>query len=232
MASTNTILIDCNQQDSIEAEVGNTTSNAIWTNKVSEGLVLNPGDRVSLSSAFINEVGSGEDTIQFTPQNNTATLTLEYYKCADGENCLVLPRKWAYTSLDPKDDQNADEVGSRPTFSAPEAAHSAYTALYRRGHDASHYTIMRRGFGSGAYSETTGRPLFTRYTDAVPLSLPEGYHTASNICQLLTEQLHVSSAPERRGSYSIHTESKTFRTFPCASSSNFAKGKYQGAGAV
>ena len=38
MASTNTILIDCNQQDSIEAEAGNTTSNAIWTNKVSEGL--------------------------------------------------------------------------------------------------------------------------------------------------------------------------------------------------
>jgi hypothetical protein len=31
MASTNTILIDCNQQDSIEAEAGNTTSSAIWS---------------------------------------------------------------------------------------------------------------------------------------------------------------------------------------------------------
>ena len=63
--ATNTILIDCNQQQSVEAQSGNATSNAIWTNKVSEGLMLNPGDRVSVSSAFINEVGSGEDTIQF-----------------------------------------------------------------------------------------------------------------------------------------------------------------------
>ena len=42
MASTNTILIDCNQQDSIEAEAGNTTSNAIWTNKVSVILGVSP----------------------------------------------------------------------------------------------------------------------------------------------------------------------------------------------
>ena len=42
MASTNTILIDCNQQQSIEVTSENTTSNSMWTNKVSEGLVLNP----------------------------------------------------------------------------------------------------------------------------------------------------------------------------------------------
>ena len=38
--ATNTILIDCNQQQSVEAQSGNATSNAIWTNKVSEGLML------------------------------------------------------------------------------------------------------------------------------------------------------------------------------------------------
>jgi hypothetical protein len=53
-------------EESVEARSDNATSNAMWTNKVSEGLMLNPGDRVSISSAFINEVGSGEDTIQFT----------------------------------------------------------------------------------------------------------------------------------------------------------------------
>ena len=26
--------------------------------------------------------------------DNSATLTIQYYKCADGENCLILPRKW------------------------------------------------------------------------------------------------------------------------------------------
>lgn len=228
MASTNTILIDCNQQDSIEAEAGNTTSNAIWNNKVSEGLVLNPGDRVSLSSAFINEVGSGEDTIQFTPQNNTATITLEFYKCADGENCLILPRKWAYTSLSSSDDQNTDEVHSRPSMIEPEISSSPYKALYRREQDASRYTLMHYNFitGGGEYSNSTGRPYYTRYTENVSLSLSEGYHTASNICQLLTEQLHRSTSPEKVGSYSIRTESKTFHTFPCASSSNFAPGKY------
>ena len=84
--ATNTVLIDCNQQESVEARSDNATSNAMWTNKVSEGLMLNPGDRVSISSAFINEVDSGEDTIQFTDGDNSATLTIQYYKCADGEN--------------------------------------------------------------------------------------------------------------------------------------------------
>ena len=38
--ATNTVLIDCNQQESVEARSDNATSNAMWTNKVSEGLML------------------------------------------------------------------------------------------------------------------------------------------------------------------------------------------------
>ena len=54
---------------------------------MSFGVLSWPRTSASLSSAFINEVGSGEDTIKFTPQDNTATITLEFYKRADGENC-------------------------------------------------------------------------------------------------------------------------------------------------
>ena len=79
-----------------------------------------------------NEVGSGDDTIQFTEDNNSATITFEFYKCADGENCLILPRKWCYFSLPSKPaDANTDETDSLPAnFASPPdvAPHSSKDA--------------------------------------------------------------------------------------------------------
>ena len=57
--STNTILIDCNRNASKESSSQN---NSLWTNEISSGLDLSPGDKVSVMSAAINEIGSGADT--------------------------------------------------------------------------------------------------------------------------------------------------------------------------
>ncbi|MEC9253270.1 MAG: hypothetical protein VX863_00315, partial [Candidatus Thermoplasmatota archaeon] len=102
--STNTMLLECNRQQSEEFLSGNTVNNSMWSNKVSEGLQLNPGDRVSVSSAFINEVGSGSQTIEFNDDfvetgvhENSLTVKFEYYKCADAECCLMMPRNYIPT---------------------------------------------------------------------------------------------------------------------------------------
>jgi len=232
--ATNTVLIDCNQQESVEARSDNATSNAMWTNKVSEGLMLNPGDRVSISSAFINEVGSGEDTIQFTDGDNSATLTMQYYKCTDGENCLILPRKWCYDSPSIKSstaDANTDETASLPAHFASPPDVAPYQELYRRKHDGRRYTIMKQNFlhGDADYDPSTGRPFYEMHEESVTLSLPVGYHSATNICELLTEQLHLSSEPQALGTYSMAMTSPTFRPFVCANATNYSKAEYSSA---
>ena len=87
--STNTILLECNRMNSEDATSDN---HSLWTNNVSEGLQLNPGDRVSVEAAFINEIGSGAQTIEFSDdqietnvKENELTITMEYYKNADAE---------------------------------------------------------------------------------------------------------------------------------------------------
>jgi hypothetical protein len=55
---TDTILVDCNRLNSEEKKGGNTTTPALFTNKIGNGLKLNVGDKVSVHSGFISERGA------------------------------------------------------------------------------------------------------------------------------------------------------------------------------
>ena len=88
--STNTILMDCNREQAVG---GKDSNSSLWTNEVSSGIRLDPGDTVSVHSAFINEIGSGADTIEFLGTyldekvyDNRVTVSVSYYKNADADN--------------------------------------------------------------------------------------------------------------------------------------------------
>ena len=66
--------MDCNRAQAVNKDSSNTS---IWTNNVSSGIRLDPGDTVSVHSAFINEIGSGADTIEFLG-NYLTTTSLSY----------------------------------------------------------------------------------------------------------------------------------------------------------
>lgn len=66
---TDTFIIDCNRNSSIEADTGTNENPAIFTNKQGTGLRLNRGDKVSIHSAFINEIGNTDGTIEFKGQS-------------------------------------------------------------------------------------------------------------------------------------------------------------------
>ena len=57
-------LLECSRKASIDVNSGNTSNNALFMNKVDEGFMLNPGDKVSVHSAMISEVGAGSNTIE------------------------------------------------------------------------------------------------------------------------------------------------------------------------
>ncbi len=59
-----TKILECSQRSSVQFDGSNTSNNALFMNKVDEGLMLNPGDKVSLHSAVISQIGAGGNTIE------------------------------------------------------------------------------------------------------------------------------------------------------------------------
>ncbi len=75
-----TILIDCNRKGSEEYKVKTGVDEpAIFTCKQGAGIKLNPGDEVSIHSAYVNERGN-EDNMEFggKPDKDGGTYELEY----------------------------------------------------------------------------------------------------------------------------------------------------------
>ena len=140
-----TILIDCNRISSVEYNASklSKTNNALYTNKVSDGITLDIGDKVSVESAHIAQRGAGSSVIEFGGEvlghknisycetvsssyigfgpesvdsasqqsptgyafekssivteeveikDNESSIVIDYYKNANGENYITLPR--------------------------------------------------------------------------------------------------------------------------------------------
>tara|TARA_R110002012_G_scaffold201529_2_gene370470 strand:+ start:129 stop:2957 length:2829 start_codon:yes stop_codon:yes gene_type:complete len=89
------VVLECSRLASNQEKSNNTHNLALWTNNVGSGIQLNTGDNVRVQSAYINEVGVGSDTIEFSKDDPLQeTITCQYYKSGDGENLLQLPRNW------------------------------------------------------------------------------------------------------------------------------------------
>ena len=147
---TDTILLEANRKSSAEYLAGNNDSKSSWTNDMGNGIKLDIGDKISVHSAYISEIGNEDSTIEikgqkasnnlgteqkftstnvtlkkseggksngiieaakttegnygweYTVDNNVVNpikddeinLTHSYYKCAQGDNYMTLPRKW------------------------------------------------------------------------------------------------------------------------------------------
>jgi len=145
-----TILLDANRLSSEEYSASNLaqTDNAVFTNKVSNGVTLDIGDQVSIQSAHIAQRGAGGSVIQmdgkvlgqkevnytqttnssyigffqvqtnepYSPtgyayetsenvsenvkiKDNEASVIFSYYKTANGENNIGLPRNFGSASM-------------------------------------------------------------------------------------------------------------------------------------
>ena len=88
-------ILECNRASSEEATSGNHTNPAMFTNKLGTGVHLGIGDQISVERAFISEVGSGADTIEFTGKtlsgtyNFTYTIHTEYGEDNEKNNCMI-----------------------------------------------------------------------------------------------------------------------------------------------
>jgi len=75
---TNIHFIDANRATSKEAKFPEGGTNpAVWTNEVSNGLKLNPGDKVSVAFSCVNQVGCGDKALETSGKsvNHAVTFT-------------------------------------------------------------------------------------------------------------------------------------------------------------
>ena len=59
-----TYILEANRLSSEEVKSGNNSNNALFTNKINNGLRLNTGDVVSVNSAYISELGAEGSQIE------------------------------------------------------------------------------------------------------------------------------------------------------------------------
>ncbi len=116
-------IIECSRLASNQAKSDNNENYSLWTNNAGSGIKLNPGDNISVQSAYINEIGVGSDTIEIDETNNKMFLTLQFFKTGDGENLMHLPRN----ALDDTVAGNFNNLGGDVT----EANAYNYYSVYR-----------------------------------------------------------------------------------------------------
>jgi len=183
---TQTILLDANRLSSEEFLASNLaqTDNAIFTNKVSNGITIDIGDQVSIQSAHIAQRGAGGSVIQmdgdvlgekeitttetinssyigydkstdeqgYSPtgyayetssnesqkvkmKDNEASIVLSYYKTANGENNIGLPRNWGSASMG-----NAESGGDPSGAGLTNASFWSASDSYAKGCNTYYFT--------------------------------------------------------------------------------------------
>ena len=105
-----TTLLECNRLQSIEGLVNNdNNNNAEWTNRMGEVIQLTPGDRVSVSSAYINTRGCGGQNIEIKGKDfDGLSKTFNYTKLVDETFFEPLQPSIRYNGLDYEDPRLTD----------------------------------------------------------------------------------------------------------------------------
>mgnify|MGYP000751794388 FL=1 len=76
---SDTIVIECNRESSVEATSGNDENPALWTSRAGDGIKLDIGDEVSLHSAYISELGAQTGKIEIKGETIGTNPSNAYY---------------------------------------------------------------------------------------------------------------------------------------------------------
>ena len=84
-------VLECNRLNSEEAKSSNNENLGLWHNKLGDGVLVMPGDKISVEQSFISEEGAGDSVIEFKGQNLGATHTINYLTPSKENACSSIP---------------------------------------------------------------------------------------------------------------------------------------------
>ena len=201
--NTNTILIDANRRTSQESIAGNDTNPAQWTNEASAGIRLNVGDKVSVHSSFISEIGCGDQALETSGKSLRNEATYEYTE--------IIPeigeRRYEYGPYSAK----SVEVKNMTKTVLPKDNEMRFTMSYYKNTNGENYIHLPRRFDTDQIVTADG--LYQRpYTnDPIKTHAPSAPEVISTEYPATT---HPNGDPNRDGNgYYLTTKTQRQKTW-------------------
>lgn len=96
---TRTTLIECPRSQSDEGLANNNQNPSEWTNRVGSGINLKPGDKISVHSSYVSEIGAEAGQIQIKGQDLNASVEVETTDTVDSLFEDNLPMKYVLSTV-------------------------------------------------------------------------------------------------------------------------------------
>ncbi len=91
---TRTTLIECPRSQSDEGMANNNQNPSRWTNQTGDGIHLKPGDKISVHSSYVSEIGAEAGQIQIKGQELNASVEIETTDTTNSLYVDKLPSKF------------------------------------------------------------------------------------------------------------------------------------------
>lgn len=91
---TRTTLIECPRSQSDEGIANNNQNPSKWSNRVGSGLHLKPGDKISVHSSYISEIGAEAGAIQIKGKDLNSSVEVEITEFTNTIRSETLPEKF------------------------------------------------------------------------------------------------------------------------------------------
>lgn len=237
---TNLTILDCNRQHSIQARSGNSQNPALFTNELGKGIELKVGDKVSVQSIYVSEIGAGSDTVELkgedTGKKRTIYYTKEEYKYptdindyySNGSNALPLITGYQEIELTPNAsltyDVRDNETYLTIQYYLNNSGDSGYMSLPRRfgsvqipdsitDWNASNWTaIDSQTYGRPYHEPQTGQFLLEDYFyyDISVEATTTGFYKLKNDCSRFTLMKRGSNVLGEAGTTKLRRETISF----------------------
>lgn len=89
-----TTLIECPRSQSDEGQANNNQNPSRWTNQTGDGIHLKPGDKISVHSSYVSEIGAEAGQIQIKGQELNASVEIETTDTTNSLYVDTLPQKF------------------------------------------------------------------------------------------------------------------------------------------
>ena len=103
-------ILCCDRENSVESKANNYENNSEWTNSLGGTIILDPGDTISVDTAFINERGCGNSqNVEIKGVELGVSKTFNYVTRSQETDRSNLPTSMTFTSASETKNLRDDE---------------------------------------------------------------------------------------------------------------------------
>ena len=136
---TRTTLIECPRSQSDEGLANNNQNPSQWTNRTGAGINLNPGDKISVHSSYVSEIGAEAGQIQIKGSDLNVSVEIETTDTIESLFEDILPQKYILSTV----------KNTKKTISIRDDTLNLVVSPYKTANGEYYAHLPRRWIGDG-----------------------------------------------------------------------------------